>query len=148
MSSQVKPIPDGFHTANVYLQVEDAAKQIDFLKEAFGAEEIHRSLGADGNIMHAEVRMGDCIVMIGQTGGPWKPRPCTVYLYVENVDAVHRKAVDAGARPLAEPKDQFYGDRSGGVEDGNGNWWWIATHIEDVSHEESNRRFAAMGHKH
>jgi PhnB protein len=148
MNTQVKPIPDGFHTANVYLQVEDARKQIAFLKQAFGAEERHSSVGPDGNIIHAEVKLGDSVVMIGQAGGPWKPRPCTVYLYVENVDAAHRSAVEAGAKSLGEPKDQFYGDRSGGVEDPNGNWWWIATHIEDVSHEESNRRFAAMGNKH
>lgn len=148
MNPKVKTVPDGFHTANVYLQVEDAAKQIAFLKQAFGAEELHRSAGPDGNIIHAEVRLGDSVVMIGQAGGPWKPRPCTVYLYMENVDAAHRTAVEAGAKSLGEPKDQFYGDRSGGVEDANGNWWWIATHIEDVSHEESDRRFAAMGHKH
>ena len=147
MNPKVKTIPDGFHTANVYLQVEDARKQIAFLKQAFGAEERH-SVGPDGNIIHAEVKLGDSVIMIGQAGRPWKPRPCTVYLYVEDVDAAHRSAVEAGAKSLGEPKDQFYGDRSGGVEDTNGNWWWVATHIEDVSHEESNRRFAAMGHKH
>jgi len=125
-----------------------AEKQIEFLKQAFGAQELHRSVGPDGNIIHAEVRLGDSVVMIGQAGGPWKPRPGTVYLYVEDVDATHRRAVEAGAKSLGEPKDQFYGDRSGGVEDPNGNMWWVATHIEDVSHEESDRRFAAMGQKH
>lgn len=148
MNPTVKAIPDGFHTANVYLQVADAAKQIAFLQQAFGAEELHRSMGPDGNVIHAEVRMGDSVVMLGQASGQWQPRPCTVYLYVENVDATHRNAVEAGAKSLSEPKDQFYGDRSGGIEDVNGNWWWIATHIEDVSHEESDRRFAAMGQKH
>lgn len=148
MNPTAKRIPDGFHTANVHLQVADCARQIEFLKQAFGAEEIHRSAGPDGSIIHAQVRMGDSIVMMGQASGAWQPRPCTVYLYVEDVDAAHRKAVQAGAKSLGEPKDQFYGDRSGGVEDSNGNWWWIATHIEDVSHEESERRFAAMGRKH
>jgi uncharacterized glyoxalase superfamily protein PhnB len=148
MNPKVKAIPDGFHTANVFLHVEDARKQIAFLEQAFGGQEIHRSAGPDGNIVHAEVRLGDSVVMIGQGSGAWKPRPCTVYMYVEDVDAVYRRAVETGAKSLSEPKDQFYGDRNAGLEDGNGNWWWVATHVEDVSHEESERRFAAMGRKH
>lgn len=148
MKPTVKTIPDGFHTANVHLQVADAAGQIEFLKKAFDAEEVHRSAMPDGTVIHAQVRIGDSVIMIGQTGGEWKPRPCTVYLYVADVDSAYRNAVDAGGKGLGEPKDQFYGDRSGGVEDTNGNWWWIATHIEDVSHEESTRRFMAMGQKH
>lgn len=148
MSPAAKKIPDGFHTANVNLIVEDAAKQIAFLKAAFGAEEVHASRGPDGGIIHAEVRLGDSIVMIGQASGPWKPRASSVYLYMDDVDASYRQAVAAGAASLSEPKDQFYGDRNAGVEDPSGNWWWIATHIEDVSHEESERRFAAMGRKH
>lgn len=148
MKQNVKPIPDGFHTATVYLIVSDAAKQIEFLKQAFGATEIHRSTLPDGSVIHAEVKIGDSIVMIGGARDQWTPRPSAVYLYVEDVDAVFQKAVQAGGKSLGEPKDQFYGDRSGGVEDPNGNYWWIATHIEDVSHEEIERRFAAMGQKH
>ena len=133
MNPTVKAIPDGFHSANVYLQVENAEKQIAFLKKAFSAEEVHRSVGPDGSIMHAQVRLGDSVIMVGQAGEPWKPRPCTVYLYVDDVDAAHRSAVEAGAKSLAEPKDQFYGDRSGGVKDAFGNQWYIATHIKDMA---------------
>lgn len=148
MKPNVKSVPDGFQTVNVYLQVDSVAKQIAFLKQAFGARELHRSVLPDGGIIHAEVMVGNSIVMMGQGNETWKPRPCTVYMYVDDVDATFRSAIAAGGKSLAEPKDQFYGDRSGGVEDPCGNSWWIATHIEDVSYEESDRRFAAMGHQH
>lgn len=148
MKTQVKPIPEGFHSVTPYLVVDNASKLVEFLQRAFGATEMHRSVMPDGSITHAEVRIGDSPVMIGQAREPWKPRPSTLYVYVEDVDAVFRKAVEAGGKSLQEPKDQFYGDRSGGVEDPCGNQWFMATHIEDVSHEESQRRFAAMGHQH
>lgn len=143
-----KSIPDGFQTANVYLQVDSVAKEIAFLEQAFEGNELHRSVLPDGRVIHAEVKVGNSIVMMGQANETWKPRPCTVYLYVDDVDAVFQRAIAAGAKSLGEPKDQFYGDRSGGVEDPCGNDWWIATHVEDVSYEESDRRFAAMGHEH
>ncbi len=148
MASKVNPIPDGFQTANVYLIVENVEKQIDFLKQAFDGKELHRSVLPDGSIIHAEVEVGKSRIMMGQANSAWKPRPSTVYLYVEDADATFRKAVEAGAKALGEPQNQFYGDRSGGVEDPCENYWWIATHVEDVSPEESDRRFAAMGHKH
>jgi uncharacterized glyoxalase superfamily protein PhnB len=148
MKPNVKSVPDGFQTVNVYLQVDSVAKQIAFLKQAFGARELHRSVLPDGGIIHAEVMVGNSVVMMGQGNETWKPRPCTVYMYVDDVDATFRSAIAAGGKSLGEPKDQFYGDRSGGVEDPCGNSWWIATHIEDVSYEESDRRFAAMGHQH
>lgn len=148
MKPNVKSVPDGFQTVNVYLQVDSVAKQIAFLKQAFGARELHRSVLPDGGIIHAEIMVGNSIVMMGQGNETWKPRPCTVYMYVDDVDATFRSAIAAGGKSLGEPKDQFYGDRSGGVEDPCGNSWWIATHIEDVSYEESDRRFAAMGHQH
>ena len=148
MKPNVKPIPEGFHAVTPYLVVNDVSKLIDFLQRAFGAEEIHRSLLPDGSIIHAEVKIGDSPVMMGQARDQWGPRPSTLYLYVQDVDALFRKAVEAGGKSLQEPKDQFYGDRSGGLEDPCGNQWWIATHIENVSHEESDRRFAAMAHQH
>ena len=148
MKPNVQPIPEGFHTVTPYLVVNDVSKLIDFLQRAFGAEEIHRSLLPDGSIVHAEVKIGDSPVMMGQARDQWAPRPSTLYLYVQDVDAVFRKAVEAGGNSLQEPKDQFYGDRSGGLEDPCGNQWWIATHIENVSREESDRRFAAMAHQH
>lgn len=148
MAAQVKPIPDGFHTATPYLLVQDGDKQIDFLKQAFGATEVHVSRTPNGRLMHGEVKMGDSIIMIGEARDNWKALPAMVYLYVEDVDRTFRQATAAGGKTVQEVKDQFYGDRSGGVGDPNGNMWWIATHVEDVSHEELNRRFAAMGQQH
>lgn len=148
MSTKVNPIPDGFQTANVYLIVGDVRRQLAFLVEAFGAEELHRSVLPDGNIIHADVRLGTSRLMVGQARGQGAERPSTTYLYVEDVDARFKQAVAAGAKSLAEPHNQFYGDRSGGVEDPCGNQWWIATHVEDVSQQELSRRFADMGNKH
>jgi PhnB protein len=145
----VRLIPEGFRTVNTYLTVPGIARLIDFLKQGFGATERgHRHLGPDGRVMHAEVKIGDTIVMLGEPGGPWPAKPCNLYVYVEDVDKVYRKAVEAGGKSLEEPKNQFYGDRSCGVEDPSGNTWWIATHVEDVSEEEMERRMAAMAKPH
>jgi PhnB protein len=138
----VKPVPDGYHTVTPYLTVADAAGQIDFLKRAFDGEQVFAHTDDQGNVRHAEVRIGDSIVMIGQAREPWTPKPGHFYLYVPNVDELYKRALTAGAKSISEPADQFYGDRHGGVEDSNGNTWWVATHIEDVSPEELQRRAA------
>lgn len=139
----VKPIPDGFHTVTPYLMVPDAAGLIEFLKAAFGAQEVVRHGTPDGRVMHAQVKVGDSMIMMGEAspeqGGPM---PASTYLYVPNVDEVHARALAAGATSLMAPADQFYGDRGGGVKDAWGNLWWIGTHIEDVSPEELERRAA------
>ena len=142
----VKPIPEGYHTVTPYLTVADAEAQIDFLKRAFGAEETYRHGDDKGRVMHAEVRLGDSMVMIGQAREPWTPKPSNFYLYVEDVDAAYKRAVEAGGKSIREPTDQFYGDRTGGVEDTLGNSWWIGTHIEDVTPEEMERRMKAAAH--
>jgi uncharacterized glyoxalase superfamily protein PhnB len=139
----VRPIPEGFHTVTPYLVVQGAAKVIDFLKQAFGAQEIYRSAKPDGTIMHTQVRVGDSFIMLGDAGGPWKPMPAAFYLYVPDTDAAYRSALAAGGTSLMEPADQFYGDRNAGVQDATGNMWWIATHIEDVAPEEIHRRSEA-----
>jgi uncharacterized glyoxalase superfamily protein PhnB len=90
--------------------------------------------------MHASVRVGDSPVMLGEATDEWKPMPCGLHLYVEDTDAAYATAIAAGARSLREPADQFYGDRAAGVVDDAGNQWWIATHVEDVSREEMERR--------
>ncbi len=143
----VKAIPEGYHTITPYLTVDDAARQIEFLQKAFGATKVYSHNDADGNIRHAEVKVGDSMVMIGQGRDQWKPRPSNYYVYVENVDDLYKQALRAGAKSLNEPVNQVYGDRSAGVEDPNGNYWWIATHIEDVSAEEMERRMAAHATK-
>jgi uncharacterized glyoxalase superfamily protein PhnB len=136
----VKAVPEGYHTVTPYLTVPDAAKQIEFLQNAFGATKIYAHSDAEGAIRHAEVKIGDSMLMLGQARDQWKPRPCNFYLYVDNVDNWYKRALQAGAKSLDEPKDQVYGDRSAGVEDMHGNYWWIATHVEDVSPEEMERR--------
>ena len=136
----VKPIPDGYHSVTPYLVVQGVAKLIDFLKQAFDAKEIERMAGPDGSVMHGEVRTGDSVVMMGEAWGESKPIAAALYLYVNDTDVTYRRALQAGATPLREPADQFYGDRSGGVKDPAGNQWWIATRKEDVSPEELARR--------
>ena len=143
----VKPIPDGYHSVTPYLVVQGAAKLIEFLKKAFGAEEVFPPMkGPDGAIMHAELRIGDSIVMMGDagSGGQFPPTLSMIHLYVNDADAFYKRALQAGATSVREPADQFYGDRSGGVKDLCGNFWWIATHKEDVSPEELARRAAAQ----
>ena len=140
----VKPIPEGYHSVTPYLVNEGVPKLMDFLKKAFGAQEIFRFAMPDGSIMHAEVKIGDSRIMMGEAGGEHKPKPCTIHLYVENSDAVYKRALDAGATVVREIADQFYGDRSGGVKDPAGNIWWISTHKEDVSPEEMQKRQKAV----
>ncbi len=137
----VKPIPDGYHSVTPYLTVPDAAGLIEFLQRAFDAQEVHR-FTRDGTVSHAEVRIGDSVVKLGQAGGEWKPMSAALHLYVPDADAVYRRALQAGATSVREPADQFYGDRMAGVQDPLGNQWWIATHIEDVSPVEMALRAA------
>jgi len=147
MTSHVKPIPDGYHTITPVLMVNDAAKLIGFLKEAFGAREKERFTDPTGKIVHAEVTLGDSIVQLSDAMGEWKPTQVPLLLYVTDTDAAYRRALRAGATSLREPMDAFYGDRSAGVKDSFGNSWWIATHQEDVSREELERRAEAEREK-
>jgi len=139
----VKYIPDGYHTVTPYLTVDDAAIQINFLKAAFNAQVTFEMKDPQGNVRHAELRVGDSMLMLGQARDDWKSRPMSFYLYVPDVDAAYKSAVGAGGKSLQEPANQFYGDRSGGVEDPQGNYWWVATHVEDVSSEEMEKRHKA-----
>jgi PhnB protein len=140
----VKPIPEGYHSITPYLTVQGVSQMIDFLKQAFDAQEIHRLAGPDGKIMHAEIRIGDSPVMLGEARGEWKPTPTTLYLYVQDADAVYQRAVKAGSASLHAPTDQFYGDRTAAVTDSSGNMWHIATRIENLSQEEVVRRAAQL----
>jgi PhnB protein len=144
MTGEVKPIPEGYHSVTPYLVVENAERLMDFLKKAFGAVEVHRTAGPDGSIRHAEARIGDSMIMMGQARAPWTPRPAMLYLYVPDVDATYAKALAAGGKAAQEPTTHFYGDRSGAVDDSQGNQWWMATHVEDVPPEELQRRAEAQ----
>jgi uncharacterized glyoxalase superfamily protein PhnB len=141
--ANVKPIPDGFHTITPYLVVQGGRQLIEFLKNAFGAREEHRSVRADGTVWHAQLQIGDSKLMLADGTDQHKPYPASLYLYVEDVDAAHRKAVVAGGTSVMEPATQFYGDRNAGIKDPSGNTWWISTHVEDVSPEEMERRTKA-----
>jgi len=136
--------PAGYHTVIPQTVVEDARATLDFIEEVFGGK-VLEVFEEEGRIRHSEAEIGDSRVMVASTSDEFGPFPFMVSVYVDDVDDAFRRAVDKGARPLREPEDQFYGDRSGGVLDTQGNQWWISTHVEDVSAEEMQRRLAAMG---
>lgn len=144
----VKPIPDGYHTATPYLIVKNASAAIDFYQAAFGATELMRMAGPDGNVGHAEIKVGDSPIMIGVENlgcGCPSPEtlggtPVTLLLYVEDVDAVVARAVAAGATILRPVCDQFYGDRSGKLSDPFGHAWIISTRKEDLTAAEVQHR--------
>jgi uncharacterized glyoxalase superfamily protein PhnB len=140
MATKVNPIPEGFHTVTPVLTVQGAAKLIDFLKQAFDAEELYRLDGPNSTVLHAEVKIGDSMIMVGEATDQWKPMQVAVALYVRDADEWYRRALRAGATSVREPSDQFYGDRSAGVKDFAGNHWWIHTHIENVPPDEVKRR--------
>jgi PhnB protein len=138
----VKPIPDGYHTVTPYLAIQGVPTVIDFLKGAFDAKEIERHSMPDGTVMNATVRVGSSMIMLGEKPKDQKAFPAMFYLYVENVDISFKRAVEAGGKVYMEVTDQFYGDRSGAVEDSAGNQWWIASRKENLSKEEMIKRAA------
>jgi PhnB protein len=149
----VKPIPEGYHTLTTYLAVDNAPEAIEFYKRAFGAQEHVRMETPDGKIGHAELKIGDSLIMLSEPFPQSSTRPskelgatsASVFMYHEDVDAVVKKAVDEGATLTSEVEDQFWGDRFGTVTDPFGHVWSIATHVEDLSPEEiAERGKAAM----
>jgi PhnB protein len=143
-----QPVPEGYHTITPYLAVEDAPTAIDFYKKAFGAKERVRMDGPGGSIMHAELEIGDSLVMLSDPFPQASTKPpkelggtsVSIFAYVEDIDSVYKQAIDAGATSLMEPDDMFWGDRFGSVQDPFGHSWTIATHVEDVSPEEIQKR--------
>jgi PhnB protein len=154
MANKPKSIPDGYHNATPYLIVDDAVAAIEFYKKAFGATELMRMPKPNGKIGHAEIKIGDSPIMLADEApevGARSPRtiggsPVSILLYVDDVDTTFTKAVNGGAKVQRPVADQFYGDRTGGVEDPFGHLWYIATHVEDVSPEEMKKRAAAAGY--
>ena len=155
MANKVKPIPEGYHNVTPYLVIKGAAAAIDFYKQALGAVEVMRMPQPDGRVGHAELKFGDSYVMLADEFpemnivGPKTLGNTSValLLYVDDVDKIVERAVSLGAtinRPVA---DQFYGDRTGTIEDPFGHKWTLAVHLEDVSPEEMERRMAAMAKK-
>ena len=153
MASNVKAIPAGYHSVTPYLIIQRAAEAIEFYKKALGATELMRMPQPDGRIGHAELKIGDSHVMLADEcpeRGARSPNslggsPVTIHLYVEDVDAVAKRAVAAGAKELMPGTNQFYGDRAGKFEDPFGHLWYISTHKEDLSPEEIAKRAKAAG---
>jgi uncharacterized glyoxalase superfamily protein PhnB len=153
MAKAKRPVPEGFHTVTPQLTMENAAAAIDWYKKALGADEVARAAGPDGKIMHAEVRIGDSRVMLNDAmGGSKTPKalggsPISLWVYVEDCDALFNRAVAAGGKvapgPMGALQDQFWGDRTGTVIDPEGYHWTIATHKEDLTSEEIQQRQAA-----
>jgi PhnB protein len=145
----IKPVPDGYHTATPYLIMKDAAKAIEFYREAFGAEELMRLADPGGKVRHAEIKIGDSPIMLADEVpemGYKSPQslggtPVSIMLYVEDVDRSFKRAVAAGAKSTRPVKDEFYGDRTGTLTDPFGHVWTISTHKEDVTPEETTRRY-------
>ena len=150
MAKAKKAVPEGHHTVTPHLIMNDAAQAIDWYKKALGAEEVARAAGPDGKILHAEVRIGDSRIMLNDVmGGGKGPKafggsPASLWIYVEDCDALFNRAVKAGAQvaggPMGQMQDQFWGDRSGTLVDPEGYKWTIATHKEDLTREELQQR--------
>jgi len=147
----VKAVPEGYQTVSPFMIVDGAQHVLDFLKTAFDAEVKSLTWGpvekeSSRRIMNAEVKVGTSMIMIADARQGVPPQPTMLYVYVEDVDTVHKKAVAAGGEEIMPPTDMFYGDRHGGVMDPAGNTWWVASHFEDISNEELQRR-ADAAHK-
>ncbi len=151
MAAKVKPIPDGYRTITPYLCIKGAAAALDLYKKAFGAVETTRMPGPDGMVMHAEVKIGDSMLMLSDEFpdmGQLSPTSrggstSTMMLYVPDCDTAFKKAVDAGCKGTQPPKDEFWGDRFAKVTDPFGHQWAISTHVEDVSDDEMHRRMTS-----
>jgi uncharacterized glyoxalase superfamily protein PhnB len=138
---QTKPIRDGFHTITPYLFAADAPRLIEFISAAFGGEVSFRKERPDGSIIHAEMRVGDSMLMLGEANAQFGPMPSSIYLYVTDCDAVYHRALSSGGISVFPMMTLPSGERYGGVKDPCGNIWWVATHVEDVTPEEEDRRW-------
>ena len=151
MAKKAAATPKGYHTVTPSLFVAGAARAIDFYKKALGAEELMRFPGPDGKIMHAEIKVGDSIIMLADEmpdmGGKGPKSiggtPVSFFVYGEDVDAAWKRAIDAGAREVVPLADQFWGDRTGCLEDPFGHQWWLATHVQDLTPEEIRKNAEA-----
>lgn len=152
MPNNVKPIPEGHRTVAPYLAIKNAAGALEFYKNAFGAIETFKLLVPDGRVGHAEIRLGDSLIMLsdefpefgGKAPESLGGSPVSIHLYVDDVDAFVKRAVAAEARERKPVTNQFYGDRSGQLQDPYGHLWWVATHNEDVAPDELQKRVRAL----
>lgn len=147
MTNKVNPVPEGFHTVSPYIMMRDVDRAIAFYKEAFGATETARETDETGNVRNAEIKIGDSMLMFGQHADIASPTseplpPLSFYMYIEDADAIHAKAIAAGAKEIFPVEERFYGNREGGIVDPFGITWWIATRIEELTREEIQARAA------
>ena len=147
----VKPIPEGYNSVTPYLIIRGASRAIDFYKNSFGATEIMRLPGPDGKVGHAELKIGDSVIMLADEGSSqykspetYGGSPVSLVIYVPDVDTTFKQALANGAKETRAVQDQFYGDRSGNLVDPFGHVWTVATHVEDVSADEMKRRMEAL----
>jgi PhnB protein len=148
MTKQVKPVPEGYHSVTPYLVVHDAARALDFYQRVFGAKEVMRMNNPQGRVGHAEIKIGDSLIMLAEetpNSGVRSPQSLngstvSIFVYFEDVDSVFNKALAAGAKEVQRLADMFWGDRYGRLTDPFGHSWSLATHIEDVTPEEMGRR--------
>lgn len=151
MAKAKSPVPPGHHTVTPQLTLDNAAQSIDWYRKALGAEEVARAVGPDGKIMHAEIKIGDSLIMVNDVMGPgakgpkaYGGSPAHLWLYVQDCDALFNRAVGAGARvldgPMGKMQDQFWGDRAGSFKDPEGYLWTIATRKEDLTPQEMKQR--------
>ena len=136
----VKRIPDGYQRVIPYLIINNVDTMMTFLKDVFDAEIIERMALPDGTVNHGEVRIVDSVIMMGKSSENYPPQASTVYVYVDDVDSVYKKAISIGANSIMEPTDMFYGDRNAGFADPQGINWWAAIHVEDIARDEMERR--------
>jgi uncharacterized glyoxalase superfamily protein PhnB len=142
----VNSIPKGYHTVTPFINVKDAKRLIEFLQKAFDAE-VKGISEHEGVVMHSEILIGNSMIMLAEASDKFPAVKVNHYLYVQDTDSTYNKAIEAGGESIMEPTNQFYGDRNAAVKDFAGNQWWIATHIEDVSEEEMEKRIKAMNKK-
>lgn len=146
MATKVQAIPPGYHSVTPYLVVDDGARAIDFYKHSFGANEVSRMATPDGKIAHAELKIGDSMIMLSDAMMGYRSplslggSPVSIFLYVDDVDSVFNRAIEAGAKSDMPPADMFWGDRYGKLTDPFGHLWGIGTHIEDVAPAEMEKR--------
>jgi len=143
--SQVRHQPEGMHTVHPYVMVENVEGLIAFIESVFGGQLKYKLDRPDGSVMHAEIRIGDSVVMAGEPMDEYGAFPASIYIYVPDCDRVYAKALEYGALSVMVPADMKHaGERYGGVRDAHGNIWWIATHVEDLTPEEQARRIEEM----